>query len=527
MLWSPRLSLSNFHVKLTAKGLFRNLQLLSGCRKNTVVFHAVDKNKPREAPPRPTNANSSSSSSSLVPATAGATTTAAASSVLASVGGTSGNQQRLGLNVVNPNPPVTPVLVNEVSSTGSATAGASGLGLKPRTGTRSCPKSGSRLHNVSKASAQRASGVDGTVVTAKQNQNREQAEKKNQAIGQLRRLLVQGNRKVEALATVIQHLFSEREESLKQRKELSVELQKLQEQLVASKQSCEHLQKEREEARVNLEESLRRQEEEHREALVQLEDRLKSFYQTEWDKVHQTYQEEADKCRLLMEQQVEELRMVHNQMMECVRQQYEASIEELKQIQQTDVESLQRTLAQTEVSLSERICELSAEKEALGERLQEEEERRRRILTDKNLKDSHTLYLEQELESLKVVLDMKNNQLHQKEKKLMEMEKLVETNVKLEECLKKVQQENEDFKARMDKHAALSKQLSNEQAILQQTLQKESKVNKRLSMENEELLWKLHNGDLLASPRRPSPTSPFSSPRNSASFPTAAPLSPR
>uniref|UniRef100_A0A3P8VSI7 Microtubule associated tumor suppressor 1b n=1 Tax=Cynoglossus semilaevis TaxID=244447 RepID=A0A3P8VSI7_CYNSE len=401
MLWSPRLSLSNFHVKLTAKGLFRNLQLLSGCRKNTVVFHAVDKNKPREAPPRPTNANSSSSSSSL---------------------------------------------------------------------------------------------------------NREQAEKKNQAIGQLRRLLVQGNRKVEALATVIQHLFSEREESLKQRKELSVELQKLQEQLVASKQSCEHLQKEREEARVNLEESLRRQEEEHREALVQLEDRLKSFYQTEWDKVHQTYQEEADKCRLLMEQQVRHVTVI-------VRSSLCLSV----------------CSPLTELFLSweqERICELSAEKEALGERLQEEEERRRRILTDKNL-DSHTLYLEQELESLKVVLDMKNNQLHQKEKKLMEMEKLVETNVKLEECLKKVQQENEDFKARMDKHAALSKQLSNEQAILQQTLQKESKVNKRLSMENEELLWKLHNGDLLASPRRPSPTSPFSSPRNSASFPTAAPLSPR
>lgn len=33
----------------------------------------------------------------------------------------------------------------------------------------------------------------------------------------------------------------------------------------------------------------------------------------------------------------------------------------------------------------------------------------------------------------------------------------VETNVKLEECLKKVQQENEDYRARMDKHAALSK----------------------------------------------------------------------
>lgn len=32
--------------------------------------------------------------------------------------------------------------------------------------------------------------------------------------------------------------------------------------------------------------------------------RLRNFYQTEWDKVHQTYQEEADKYRMLMEQQV-------------------------------------------------------------------------------------------------------------------------------------------------------------------------------------------------------------------------------
>lgn len=33
----------------------------------------------------------------------------------------------------------------------------------------------------------------------------------------------------------------------------------------------------------------------------------------------------------------------------------------------------------------------------------------------------------------------------------------MEANLKLEECLKRVQQENEDYKARMDKYAALSK----------------------------------------------------------------------
>lgn len=49
---------------------------------------------------------------------------------------------------------------------------------------------------------------DGTN-SIKQNQSKEQAEKKNQAIAQLRKLLVQGNKRVEALATVIQHLFTE------------------------------------------------------------------------------------------------------------------------------------------------------------------------------------------------------------------------------------------------------------------------------------------------------------------------------
>lgn len=33
----------------------------------------------------------------------------------------------------------------------------------------------------------------------------------------------------------------------------------------------------------------------------------------------------------------------------------------------------------------------------------------------------------------------------------------LEANIKLEDCLKRVQQENEDYKARMDKYAALSK----------------------------------------------------------------------
>lgn len=114
--------------------------------------------------------------------------------------------------MVNANAPVTPVLpapVTDATNTGSSTTGASGVGFKARTASRSSPKTGSRLQNGPKPTTAAAVAVGDGAVAAKQNQSKEQAEKKNQAISQLRRLLVQGNKRVEALATVIQHLFTE------------------------------------------------------------------------------------------------------------------------------------------------------------------------------------------------------------------------------------------------------------------------------------------------------------------------------
>ncbi|XP_016299860.1 microtubule-associated tumor suppressor 1-like [Sinocyclocheilus anshuiensis] len=362
-----------------------------------------------------------------------------------------------------------------------------------------------------------------------------QNEKKSQCILHLRKLIVNGNRRLEALALVVQHIFSEREVAVKQKEELSVQINNLREQLGNSISCCEQLEREKEEVRVTLEALFQKLKEQHQTELQQLEERLKDFYSAEWDKTHEAYQREADKCRALMQQQVEDVRskqealrsqqeVVHTQQIATLKQAHETSLAELRKTHEQDMQELDKTLKESEAMLNEKIQTLTAENEALKERLREEEEWRR-ALADKSQKDAHTLFLEQELESLRAVLEIKTNQIHQQDKKLMQMDKLIDDNLKLEECLKKVQQENEDYKARMDKHAALSKQLSSEQAMLQQTLQKESKVNKRLSLENEELLWKLHNGDL-CSPRRLSPSSPFHSPPNSASFSTA-PISPR
>ncbi|XP_073676128.1 microtubule-associated tumor suppressor 1 homolog A isoform X2 [Garra rufa] len=361
-------------------------------------------------------------------------------------------------------------------------------------------------------------------------------EKKNQTIQQLENTLRSSNRRFEAVAVVIKHLCAGREEMMKQRRELSQELVTLREELVSSAHSCERLEQEKDELRAAFDGVLQKVQEQHRSDLADLEERLKTFYSTEWEKVHQTYQEEADKCRAQMEHQLKELREKHEALkkelevshmeeVDGLKQQFEESFKELKQSHEKEMETLNTTLKESEDTLSNRIEELMTENKNLKEKL-DAEVKRRMDLAEKT-QDSHTLYLEQELDSLKVVLDIKNKQLHEQDKKLMQIDKLMERNVKLDECLKKLQQENEDLKARMDKHAALSRQLSTEQAVLQETLQKESKVNKRLSMENEELLWKLHNGDL-SSPRKvsPSPSLNLQSPRNSAMF-SSPPLSPR
>ncbi|XP_047671941.1 microtubule-associated tumor suppressor 1 homolog [Tachysurus fulvidraco] len=346
-------------------------------------------------------------------------------------------------------------------------------------------------------------------------------EKKNRSILQLRSLVAHGNRRLEALAIVVQQIFNEREEALKQKTGVSIQLKNLREELSQSVVRCEQLECEKASVCAQLDSVVLTLQQQHQAELAQLEERLRDFYSAEWDKAHQVYQEEADRCTALMRQQVEEVKskqealrteqeVAHSRQIEELRQGYETMLAELHKSHKRDRQELDNTHKSSEAALDERIMSLMKENETLSERLRETENKRK-ALADRSQRDSRVVYLEQELESLMVVLDIKTNQLHQQDKKLMQMDRLIESNVKLEEFVTKLQQENEDYKARMDKHAELSRQLSTEQAMLQQTLQKESKANKRLSMENEELLWKLHNGI---------------SPRNSASFPSS-PISPR
>ncbi|XP_044911219.1 microtubule-associated tumor suppressor 1 isoform X5 [Felis catus] len=354
---------------------------------------------------------------------------------------------------------------------------------------------------------------------------------------QLKQLLSCGNTKFEALTVVIQHLLSEREEALKQHKTLSQELVNLRGELVTASSTCEKLEKARNELQIAYEGFVQKLNQQHQTDLTELENRLKEFYTGECEKLQNIYVEEAEKYKNQLQEQFDnlnaahetsklEIEASHSEKIELLKKAYETSLSEIKKSHEIEKKSLEDMLFEKQESLEKQISDLKSENDALNEKLKSEEQKR--ISREKaNLKNPQIMYLEQELESLKAVLEIKNEKLHQQDVKLMKMEKLVDNNTALVDKLKRFQQENEELKARMDKHMAISRQLSTEQAVLQESLEKESKVNKRLSMENEELLWKLHNGDL-CSPKR-SPTSaaiPFQPPRNSGSCPSPS-ISPR
>ncbi|NXX88341.1 MTUS1 protein, partial [Centropus bengalensis] len=369
---------------------------------------------------------------------------------------------------------------------------------------------------------------------AELTQYKTKCETQSRIILQLKKFLTIGNQKFEALTLVIQHLQSKREEALKQCKELSQELVNLRGELVTTTAACEKLETDRNELQVAYEKLTQQ----YQNDFAEREERLKQFYCAEFKKLQGICTEEVEKYKAQLQEQVDNLHIAHEKFKLDLENSHSEKVEELKKeyessfsgkylsTHESERKSLEDSFKEAQELLEKKIEELKCENDSLSEKLKIEEQKQ--IAKEKaNLKNPQILYLEQELESLKAVLEIKNEKLHQQDIKLMKMDKLLENNTVLMDKLKKVQQENEDLKARMDKHMELSRQLSTEQAVLQESLEKESKVNKRLSMENEELLWKLHNGDLCI-PRKLSPSSPsvpLQSPRNSGNFssPTGSP----
>nr|XP_035936305.1 microtubule-associated tumor suppressor candidate 2 isoform X1 [Halichoerus grypus] len=320
------------------------------------------------------------------------------------------------------------------------------------------------------------------------------------------------------------------ESALVKEKELSIELANIRDEVAFNTAKCEKLQKEKEDLERRFEEEVRRLGWQQRAELQDLEERLQRQFEAEMVRLQEEHHAQLLRIRCQHREQVEDLTASHEAALlemennhtvaiAILQDDHHHKVQELMSTHELEKKELEENFEKLRLSLQDQVDTLTFQSQCLRDRARRFEEALRKN-TEEQLEIALAPYqhLEEDMKSLKQVLEMKNQQIHQQEKKIIELEKLAEKNIVLEEKIQVLQQQNEDLKARIDQNTVVTRQLSEENANLQEYVEKETQEKKRLSRTNEELLWKLQTGDP-TSPVKLSPTSPVY--RGSSSGPSS------
>uniref|UniRef100_A0A8C4Z0K5 Microtubule associated scaffold protein 2 n=1 Tax=Gadus morhua TaxID=8049 RepID=A0A8C4Z0K5_GADMO len=299
------------------------------------------------------------------------------------------------------------------------------------------------------------------------------------------------------------------ESAIEKQRELSLELAKIRDEVAVSVARWEHLQRDKEDLERRFRSELRGLRSRQQGELVALEERLRARHAEESLRLREEQQQEMEELRASQDEQIDdmsesheaslmEMEKTHNDTLVTLREENTRTVKNLKMAHEQQRKSLEEDFEKLRLSLQDQVDTLTFQNRSLRDRAKRFEEALRRS-TDEQIVEALAPYqhIEEDLKSLKEVLEMKNQQIHQQEVKISELEIMqAEKNVYLEERVQVLQQQNEDLKARIDNNVATSRQLSAENANLQVHVEQESKEKKRLSRTNEELLWRLQTGEL-------------------------------
>ncbi|XP_071352779.1 microtubule-associated tumor suppressor candidate 2 isoform X3 [Trachinotus anak] len=361
-------------------------------------------------------------------------------------------------------------------------------------------------------------------------QLRERCEQQALQLQSLQAQLKKASLCMDVFSITTQHFCHKSESAIVKERELSLELARIRDEVAFSVAHWEQLQQEKEELERRFEAELQGLRAQQQRELGALEERLKAQHKAEAEGLQAQQQAELEELRVTQQQQIEEMsenhetslmemETAHNDTLATLQEEHARTVKNLKMAHEQQRKSLEEEFEKIRLSLQDQVDTLTFQNRSLRDRAKRFEEALRRS-TDEQIVDALAPYkhIEEDLKSLKEVLEMKNQQIHQQELKISELEKIqAEKNVYLEERLQVLQQQNEDLKERIDKNLAVSRQLSEENANLQVHVEKESNEKKRLSRTNEELLWRLQTGEL--SPRMSPSSSPIHHPSSGQGSP--------
>ncbi|KFQ92813.1 Microtubule-associated tumor suppressor candidate 2, partial [Nipponia nippon] len=347
---------------------------------------------------------------------------------------------------------------------------------------------------------------------------KEKCDEQSRQLSNIRDELKRASCGFDVFAITTQHFFRQNENALVKIKELGVELAKIRDEVALNTARWKKLQSEKEELERRFEEEVKRLRRQQQEELQALEQRLQEEYNTKRESLQEQHRLQLEQVKLQHQDQVEDITAVHEAAMlqlennhivaiTVLQDENDCKIQELNTAHKLEKAQLEENFEKLRLSLQDQIDTLTFQNQSLKAKADRFEEALKKN-TEEQLKIVRApyLHLEKDLKSLKHVLEMKNHQIHQQEKMIMELEKQAEKNLKLEEKITMLQQQNEELRARIEQNTVITRQLSEENANLQEYVEKEVEEKKKLSRTNEELLWKLQEGDAVSPVKLP-PTS--------------------
>ncbi|KAM6357379.1 LOW QUALITY PROTEIN: coiled-coil domain-containing protein 69 [Alca torda] len=181
---------------------------------------------------------------------------------------------------------------------------------------------------------------------------------------------------------------------------------------------------------------------------------------------------------------------------DALRREHMETLQELQRAHEQEKLLLAESHHRSQAALQETIQALNSQLKSFQERMKRVEESLLSTDYKKHIQEhgSPSPFWEQELESLHFVIEMKNEHIHGLDKKLLNLETVVEKNLLLEEKVKTLQQENEDLQVRTQNHLVMARQLSEELLATRGALEKESQLRDQVHREKEELLYRVLNG---------------------------------
>uniref|UniRef100_A0A1A7XKG7 Microtubule associated tumor suppressor candidate 2 n=1 Tax=Iconisemion striatum TaxID=60296 RepID=A0A1A7XKG7_9TELE len=334
---------------------------------------------------------------------------------------------------------------------------------------------------------------------------------------------------LEAFIITSQHYCLKNETTEEIQKELNREVDKIREEMASQSLRWERLQQDKAALEEAFELQLQELQLQQEAELTAVEEGLRKCHTAEMEHMKVEHRSEMEEMRIQQQEQMEEmtvshqaaiqeLRDMHNITMATLHEEHARTMRDLRKAHEQQKNLLEEEFEKLRLSLQDQVDTLTFQNETLKDKAKRFEEALRRS-TDEQIIDALAPYqhIEQDLKSLKEVVEMKNQQIHQQEKKISDLEKVAQKNVFLEEKVQVLQQQNEDMKARIEMNVATSRQLSEKNANLQESVEKESTEKKRLSRNNEELLWLLQTSPLM---------SPASSPLHRSFSTSPVPSSP-